>query len=213
MKYYNLQHYVDKMKNGEKFSLIRFGDGEMLCIRGVQGENCDGTSYSPKLRKGLISSTTIKDPQFIYGMQRVMPDDKQRFERMFPEIDWHDSEFLADSVAKGELYPFIEQLKKMKTIIIGNKDLKKASTLIGAKFIEIPDRNAYDTEYPIKEKLKDTVVLFSAGMSSNPWIAEHWDKDNWYIDVGHIWDGYVGKMIRTYLSEIPKDILMKNYDR
>ncbi len=70
MKYYNLQYYVDKLKNGEKFSLARYGDGEMLCMWGRQGQNSNGCRYSPELREALLYSMKYKDdPSFIYGMQ------------------------------------------------------------------------------------------------------------------------------------------------
>lgn len=207
MKYYNLQYYVDKLKKGEKFSLARFGDGEMLCMWGKQGENSNGCRYSPELRKALLDSMKHKDdPTFIYGMQRVLPQDKEKVEKDWP-VDWHDSEFFSEAVAEGKLYPFIEQLRKMRVVMIGNDSIAPVAGMLGAILCMVPASNAFDTkEYPGLVLLHnghvgETVYLFSCGMAANAWISElHGKIDGWLIDVGHIWDPFVGNMSRCDLE-------------
>lgn len=212
MKSYNLEYYVDKLKKGEKFSLIRFGDGEMYCMWGKQGENSNGCRYSSELREALLKSMTIKDPQFIYGMQRVLPRDRVRFEQEYPDIEFHDSEIWGEAVAQGKLYPLIEQLKKMPVFLIGNETLKPVAEMLGAFFKKVPPSNAFDKPYPFTTAHSGMVFLFCAGMASNVWIAEHWDKDNWYIDVGHIWDPLVGIMSRCDLEGKTLEDMKKNYE-
>src|SRR6185295_2840841 len=120
MKYYNLQWYVDKLKKGQKFSLARYGDGEFLCMWGKKGENSNGCRYSPELREALLNTMNHKDDSgFIYGMQRVLPQDMKRAEKEYA-VDWYDSEVFGEAVAQGKLYPLIEQLKKMDLVVIGN---------------------------------------------------------------------------------------------
>lgn len=216
MKSFNLQYYVDKLKNGEHFSLARYGDGEMYCIWGKQGENSNGCRYSPELRQALEDSFSnhYDDPSFIYGMQCVLPRDREKIENQYPRIDWHDSEIFGEAVAQGKLFPFIEQLRKMNVVIIGNESLRPIEVLLNAKqFIEVPKCNAFD--FPPKiPVLENTVYLFSCGMAANCFISElHGVNNNWYIDVGHIWDPFVGNMSRCDLKDKTLEEIKKNlYD-
>lgn len=210
MKFYNLQYYVDKLKNGEKFSLARYGDGEFYCMWGRQGENSNGCRYSPELRQALFDSMNHQyDPTFIYGMQRVLPQDQARAEKEYPETDWHDSEFFSEVVAEGKLYPFIEQLRKMNVVVIGNKSIKSAIYKIfpQASFFSVPSSNAYDTRedfFPMNPAFKGypVVYLYSCGMAANAFISEahKLNLGDWHIDVGHIWDPFVGNMSRCDLE-------------
>lgn len=217
MKLYNLQYYVDKLRNGEKFSLARYGDGEMLCMWGKQGANSNGCRYSPELRSALFYSMKHKDdPTFIYGMQRVLPKDKERIENEYPDIDWHDTEIFSEAVANGELYPLIEQLRKMRTVAIYKRN---PSRIIGciANYIT-PPFDSYDKRDEIIEFIKNNpadVYLFSCGMAANAIISElHGTVDSWLIDVGHIWDGFFGEMSRCDLeNKTIEDIERNLYGR
>ena len=222
MKYYNLQYYVDKLKNGEKFSLARYGDGEMLCMWGKQGQNSNGCRYSPELREALLDSMKYKDdPSFIYGMQRVLPKDKERFEKEYPDIEFYDTEIFSEAVANGELYPLIEQLRRMPTVIIGNKSIKPIKGLLNsAEFIEVSSSNSYDERERIIGWIKDIghnyTFLFSCGMAANAFISElHKELPHAnLIDLGHIWDPFVGLMSRCDLEGKTKEDIEKNlYDR
>lgn len=221
MKSYNLQWYVDKLKRGEKFSLARYGDGEMLCMWGKEGGNSNGCRYSPELREALLDSMKHKnDPSFIYGMQRVLPKDRERIEKEYPDVDWHDSEIFGEAAAAGKLFPFIEQLRKMDVVIVGNKSIEKfAKDILVADFIEVPSFNAYDEKDKILFKIghfqrtdKNNVVLFSCGMAANAFVDQlHYEGQyNWYIDVGHIWDPFVGNMSRCDLEGKTMEEIEKN---
>lgn len=211
MKSFNLQYYVNKLKNSEKFSLARYGDGEMLCMWGRKGANSNGCRYSPELRQGLLESMHHKDSTFIYGMQRVLPMDMARMLNEYPDIDWHDSEIWGEAVANGELYPFIEQLKKMRVVIISNKTIKPVAEMLGAEFIEVPPSNAFDNP-PIFEVKKDYVYLFACGMAANVFVSRLHGQDAWFIDVGHIFDPLVGIMSRCDLEGKTLEDMKKNYE-
>lgn len=214
MKYFNLQYYVDKLKAGEKFSLARWGDGEMYCMWGSRStHNANGCRYSPELRRALLDSMHHEnDPTFIYGMQEVYTRDRKRIEEEYPNIDWHDSEFLSRAVAEGKLFPLINQLQKMKIIIIGNESLFEFShKILKVKdFIKVPSSNCFDTP-PDIPLLKDHVYLFSCGMAANVFISRlHRKIDAWLIDVGHIWDPFVGNMSRCDLEGKTMEEINKN---
>ena len=233
MKTYNLQWYVDKLKKGEKFSLARYGDGEMYCMWGKQGQNSNGCRYSPELREALLGSMNHKnDPTFIYGMQRVLPQDKKRMEEQYPDIDWHDSEIFGEAVANGELFPFIEQLRKMEIVFISNASIwdgvHKIFDCRKFKHIVTPMANTFD-DYTIIDKIREEnyfyinslkgksnkVYLFSCGMAANAFIAElHGKVDGWLIDIGHIWDPFTGNMSRCDLEGKTMEDIEKNlHDR
>lgn len=212
MIYQPLQYYVDKLKNGERFSLARYGDGELYCMWGRSGRNSNGCWYSSKLSHALNRSLKHKDdPTFIYGLQRVLPKDQERAEKY--DVNWHDSEFLGEAVANGELYPLIKQLRKMNVCFIGNESIKPVLDYFpGASFVEVPPDNAYEEHERVISEIKNygiaDVYLFSCGMASNAFISRLHGKVNAFlIDVGHIWDPFVGKMSRCDLiGKTKKDI-------
>lgn len=214
-----LQFYVDKLKNGEHFSLARYGDGEFYCMWGRQGRNSNGCAYSPELRDGLLMSMRHKnDPSFIYGMQRVLPSDRIRAKREYPDVEWHDSEIFSIAVAEGKLYPLIEQLRGMRVTVIGNESISEVTKEIfdWKSFIFVPPFDAYEhRDRVIKEILtnetKSNVFLFSCGMAANAFIGElHGQVDGWLIDLGHIWDPFTGNMSRCDLEGKTMEEINKN---
>lgn len=226
MKYYNLQYYVDKLKNGEKFSLARYGDGEMLCMWGKKGGNSNGCRYSPELREALLDSMKYKDDSsFIYGMQRVLPRDRERFENEYPDIEFYDTEIFSEAVANGELYPLIEQLKKMDVVVISNIEaiqgfVNATSDKLRFKYIVTPKSNTFDMQEELVKVInglndKPRIYLFSIGMAANAIIGElHGKIDGCLVDLGHIWDPFVGLMSRCDLEGKTKEDIEKNlYDR
>lgn len=218
MKSYNLQYYVDKLKNGEKFSLARYGDGEMYCMWGKKGQNSNGCRYSPELREALLDSMKHKDdPTFIYGMQRVLPRDRERFEKEYPDIEFYDTEIFSEAVANGELYPLIEQLRKMNLVIIGNKSIMPAISKLFppngkvCMFYEVPPSNAFDSKPKIIPLEEECVYLFSCGMAANAFVSElHGKINGWLIDIGHIFDPFVGNMSRCDLEGKTLEDIEKN---
>lgn len=213
IKFEPLQFYVDKLKRSEHFSLARYGDGELYCMWGAKGRNSNKCDYTPELRQALLDSMKHKDdPTFIYGLQRVLPQDEKRMTSEYPDVGWHDSEFLSEAVANGELYPLIEQLKKMKTITIYKRDPKDIIGNINS--VITPPYNTYAIKDDIIKFVlenKADVYLFSCGMAANAIIAElHGKVDAWLLDVGHIWDGFFGEMSRCDLEGKTLEDINKN---
>ena len=210
--HYPLQYYVDKLKSGEKFSLARYGDGELYCMWGRSGGNSNGCRYSSELRQALLDSMRHqKDPSFIYGLQRVLPRDEDRITSEYLGVDWYDTEIFSEAVADGELYPLIEQLRKMKVVVIGNSSIRGfCESQLGAEFVEVPPFNAYDEV--ISLPMNAEVYLFSCGMAANAFIAElHGVLDATLIDLGHIWDPFTGNMSRCDLEGKTLEDINKNF--
>lgn len=207
----NLQFWVNKLKSGEKFSMARWGDGELLCMWGRKGGNSNGCRYSPELRDALLKAMEPKQG-FYYGLQRVLPRDEKRTLDEYPNIEWYETECLSEAVANGELYPLIEQLQKMNCHFIVNdtivpfldKHFKNSERTL------VPKCNAYDSNTVINP-IDNVVYLFSCGMAANAWIYNlHGKADCWLIDVGHIWDPFVGLMSRCDLEGKTLEDISKN---
>lgn len=218
-----LQFYVDKLARGERFSLARYGDGELYCMWGKKGGNSNGCRYSPELREALLDSMKhFLDKDFMYGLQRVLPQDEKRIMQEYPHIKWHDTEIFSEAVANGELYPLIAQLKKMDDVlVVGNDSIsRKVADLIDwDAYCIVPPSNAYDMRLEIVKYIKmnqPSVVLFSCGMAANAIIGElHGQVESTMIDLGHIWDPFTGNMSRCdlegkTLEDINKNLHAKN---
>lgn len=207
----NLQFYVDKLKAGEKFSLARYGDGELLCMWGKQGGNSNGCAYTPELRAALLQSMKVTDQDFIHGLQRVELWDQDRIISEYPAIEWHDSEIFGEAAASGGLAPFIEEINKHPVTVIGNYSIREATAKLFPHrwFIEVPPVNAFQVEAEVVGKIlwedrftkEPKVYLFSCGMAANALVASlHGKVQGWLLDVGHIWDPFAGSMSRCDLQ-------------
>jgi hypothetical protein len=209
-----LSFYVDKLKNKDYFSLIRFGDGELYCLWGAKGANSNGCNYTPELRMGLEDSLKHTESNFLYGMQHVLPQDKKRAEELY-KVDWLDSEIFGEALAEGKLFPLIEQLRKMNTVVMGNASIKEAVKVIDCKhFIEVPPANALLEWDRVRDEcvaLAPACFLFSCGMAANVFISElHGLKDSFLLDLGHIWDAFAGNMSRCDLQGKTLEEINKN---
>lgn len=214
----NLQFWVDKLKKGEKFSMARWGDGELYCMWGKQGQNSNGCKYYPELRAALIKAMEPREG-FYHGLQCVLPRDEARIMAEYPEINWHETECLSIAVAEGKLYPLLEELKRYRLHFIGNESITPflEKEFCGSIFTTVPPSNAYDC----KERVIDAVntdktsqiFLFSCGMAANAFISElHGKLDATLIDVGHIWDPFAGLMSRCDLEGKTLEDINKNLE-
>jgi len=216
----NLTYYVNKLKNGERFSLARYGDGELYCMWGKSGGNSHGCRYSPELRASLWDSLKhYKDPTFIYGLQRVLPRDEKNMggSMEMSMVNWYDSEIFGEAVASGELYPLIEALKGTRNILVANKRLRDVRKhLNSVDFIDVPFTNSFDKKDEIIKRIKKAdglgvVFLFSAGMGANAIIGElHGQIQGSMLDLGHIWDPFIGDMSRCDLEGKTQEEINKN---
>jgi hypothetical protein len=213
----NLQFWVDKLKKGEKFSMARWGDGELYCMWGKKGQNSNGCRYSPELRQSLLDSMKPREG-FYHGLQRVLPRDEERIMKEYPEINWYETECLSEAVANGELYPLIEQLNLTEDLhMIGNESIqwKTAELIDWDDFCTVPPSNAFDLREIVMQCVRNTgskgVYLFSCGMAANAFISElHGTVDGSLIDLGHIWDPFTGLMSRCDLEGKTLEDINKN---
>jgi hypothetical protein len=204
----DLDYYVGMLRKGSPFSFVRFGDGEWSAILGVRGANCDGHEYFPRLGADLRAAI-IDNYNYFYsiqgraikylgkGIRRFLSDNNVK-------ILWHDSDIFHRCDNAGILFPLIEQLRTMKTVVVGPSHLRALDKRVFkyAHFIEVPSKNCYLNKNAIHCAIKDwykkegpAVFCFSASMTANVLIHELFPlmgRASWLIDFGSLWDCYVG---------------------
>jgi hypothetical protein len=214
---YKVEHYINKIINGEVFSFTRFGDGEWLCMNGATGHNCDNHMYTPSLRAGLLSAVQSNHN---YYKAKWNPGIKQFDDNSIminnlvsqngPHVNWVDANIWIDLVLQGRVSEIIEPLNSVNTIIVSDT-IKRGIPINYVDFIEIPSVNCFEAKDKIKQSIISMVnqydkplFAFSASMATNVIVDELFpiigDKC-WMIDFGSIWDPYVGNIIRTYHKE------------
>ena len=53
---FGIEYFSEKFKKNENFTFVKYGDGELLCMLGAKGENCDFHPYTPRLGELLKES-------------------------------------------------------------------------------------------------------------------------------------------------------------
>lgn len=162
----------DKIRNGEHFSLARYGDGEFNAILGVSGENCDAHPYYPEMGKQLGGILRSKPPYYLGLHQngKIAEDTVNWLHRNgyieeIPESDGGVSEmpatmFVSNAVfhdalvgkdnngvrtisKPGAIYELWEALRRKKVWIIGPAYLED-QVAIEANNVTIPGKNTFE---------------------------------------------------------------------
>lgn len=211
MKQLILEDIIKKIENKENFAFSRFGDGEWLNIRKSPGQNCDGNIYFHELGDRLKNIVENKQDYYI-GAQNLkwnLPSDVAQYKANF----YHDSDVFHFASMDGKLQPLFEVLKKVHIVYIGNSNLSQLPFI--NEFIEIPMNNVWTQYNKVLNKISSTftnnhkLYLLSAGMCANVFIHDLWalDKTNSYIDVGSVFDPYIGRNSRSYHKNLKIDKL------
>ncbi len=212
----NISFFIEKIKNGEPFRFLRFGDGEWYVVKGDKKDIAKGEhSVFPEITEDLryiVSNLNIFHYNGLQGLSLTLP----HLSILIPEwYNWCDSDIFHKASLAGKLYPFIEALKDKYIVIVGNENLKKIKRVIEYKdFITVRDHNCYLDKKMVLEKMKKypsgTIFLFCASRLSVPAIY-HSDRDDCtMIDLGSLFEPYLGKSTRRYHHLMTKEIINKN---
>ena len=201
----NYSLFLETLASKTPFAFSRWGDGEWLNLKQYQGQNCDGNVYYKDLGEQL--EAIIKSPCSYYLGCQDHPG-LTFWREEYPQ-NWFDSDFLHTASIERNLNHFINILNKNHVVYIGNADLSKLSFI--NEFIEIPHNNVWLKKDLLLNQIQSTlndkhkIYCFSAGMAANVFIHELWNVDNTntYLDVGSVFDPYVGKKTRQYHHKLP----------
>lgn len=192
---------VDNLKQGINFKFARYGDGEIYCMHGKSGTNCDGHVYFPDLGGKLLESIE-KEPSYMVGIQPLsvshLPELVTEYFGRFKKL--YNSDVLHSASIDGRLGDFFDALKGRYIIVVGPVHL---ADLFECVHIVIPSKNCWLDYDKIVERLgfhlkQDAVVLLCASMMSEV-IIKHFEKESaTFIDVGSCLDPYAGVYSRRY---------------
>lgn len=211
--------YLELLKRGDHFGLSRWGDGEWIATLGPgrsQHANADGTKYTEGLKSALRH--TLRHPHhhpFFYGILNIAithlePRIDNWLARIGSEIVWVDGDVLLNVSLRGELYPFVKQVRQHRyAVYVGPEKLKKTISRFfpGASYITVPDSTAFDDWRAVADdilKTRRTIALFSAGMASNVIMHHVWRCTAGgitLVDCGSMFDGYANASSRSYIKQ------------
>jgi len=182
-------------------SVGRWGDGEWHAVLGTRGVNVDRCSYA-HATADLRRCITAKDHAVLslqpLARRRMWGQIRKWLERNAKhrlEQEWHDSHYLVDLVKRGRMKEFTKELAKFKSVLIGAAHLKKLG--ITDHFIEVPPRDAIKKVGKISIPDGVQVVLGSAGFLGTKLAHAFCNREFTYMDVGSVFDPYVGRKSRT----------------
>lgn len=204
---------LHNLRNNINFSFSRWGDGEWtaaLRLKLGHKSNCDGHQYFEDMGRELHRILESK-PKYYMGLQplakRLMND---KIGPYLDGIDWCDADVLHKASQQGQLDMFIDALKGRNVGYVGSDD--RIAAKFGWAFTRIPDQNCWlrvdETLDCIRSGLsyqKDAVILFSASMAANVMVDRLYQGcgiTHTFIDVGSVFDPYVGKATRKYHTQI-----------
>ena len=159
-----IDFFTKKMLNNENFTFVKYGDGEILCMIGGKGENCDHHPYSEKLKKELEKSF-VKLLRFyddVYLAEWV--DNLVKTRESYINVNGLKPKFadyecfltLKENLNDKKLLNFYTLLKKTKRkkIFVGPRKLKKVTTMLGIdNFVEVPIINAFSDYDRVMDEL------------------------------------------------------------
>ena len=205
MKFY--YEICDKLRSGQPFKFSRWGDGEWGCMYGWKGANRDGNEYLPELRQDLID-IIHSEPDYYVGLQPgvlvdvgrgYVPDLREyilhtifklRLNLVIGDTLHYASEF-------GYLHRLIDALKDREVVVIGAEYF----SVLPYKHLVTKGANSYPDNDEILEKagkyIDEPVFLVASAMNSNV-IIDRLPNNVTAIDIGSVFDPYLGKPRATY---------------
>ena len=211
----------------EKFCFTRFGDGELLMMGGWEGKQLNQFT-SEELKNELIESFQIDDPNYLIGDSSKLTNEKFVEAGLFKCFPINDKlTNISFKYAKtktfynfislhylfvffpGMFKAFIKSIQRKKIGIVGSNIPEQNREFFGAEeFVEVPDFQAYDTIdewYPKIKKMDAELILFCAGISSNPAQKRLWDEtEKSSIDIGSIVNGLNLALVPGFKSTISR---------
>lgn len=195
----------EKLKNNEPFTFLRFGNGEFDCIFQDTGRthNKNGCHYHRKLGQALRKLIEQPLPYYI-GLQSLALKQRPKLKEYFPQ-NWCQGDLLHYASIHLKFKPFLELLKQRKTLLIGNRTLRK----IGLDIHEIPAKNLWfvysDYKRVILAQAKNyDVICMCGGLAGKLLIHELYTlyPEKTIIDLGSVLDPYAGVVSRKYHADL-----------
>jgi len=223
------EFFLTKIRNSEPFSFVRYGDGEWLCIRYgpsrsiFKKKNCDGTVYTKALAQDLKNSIINhhKDPNYHYSTHNGWFKSKKytefflnfHKENNIESLPWISGDIGHTLSSEKKISKLVEAMNscKFSKCFIGPRRLLKSLKINHVKFdhfIEVPLLDSYSIKHELIKRIDELgenhLFFFSAGMVTKIVIWDCWKriKNAIFLDLGAIWEPYMGLAIRDYHKEL-----------
>ena len=219
--------FLNRLKNNQPFSLVRFGEGESRIILKEQTLDRPELSFDPSLEmnasyvRDLENCATVDHPNYFVGIQSYTykPAEKDRPENEFiiqrnavvglgnlPRDRYTCSRVFCNFYqrCKTEL---LTELTKREVYLVCSQDANTSNLGLNLKKVwKISRKNAwkqdtdlYDQIGELMSKTKHSVLLCCAGFFGNIAISKMSFDDNFNINVGSIYDPILlNKTTRPY---------------
>lgn len=188
------------LREGINFKFARYGDGEIFCMTGKIGRNCDKHEYFPDM--GMALNTAIKRADYMVGIQPLSVSQGLHKRIELPEGKLYNADVLHNASIRGIL-PEISFCLKCY-VMVGPLHLHLSKYLAVKDHIVIPDQNCWEVHnYTCKEiqkKIKEGIKVFilCASMTSEVIIDQFRNEDVTFIDFGSVLDPYCNVKSRKY---------------
>lgn len=193
-----LDTYTNKIKNNENFTFVKRGDGELACMSGETGTNCDAHPYTKELGDKLKESFEfLKDKADI-----VEWNDQKNYNILLHRKD--------NDLNKLKEFWLTVKVAPRKKYFIGPARLAGAASLLDATHITVPEVNAFEflKQAAVPEPKDNDIWILSCGMPAKWVIAELLKKNPniTCIDAGSSFDPIFVGQTRTEQCE-QKDLI------
>lgn len=217
--------YLNQIREGRPFALARWSDGEWPCVLGREGANTDKHPYSVELRRDLTKTLLeIRDhgAPYIVGLQEFVGRQHPLNEHVHAwmiahdlSIEWVSGEVFHRASVRDKLGPLFKALAARGVILVGPTRLGALSSYFPIRqHVEVPLLNCHTEASRIIHEVRAAidqhgigpVVSFSASMSTKYLVHEinKTHPEATLIDVGALWEPYVGVSCRKYHDDIVK---------
>ena len=207
----NLEHWkvtyermLENLKETRNFKFARYGDGEIYCMKGRHGGNCDNHSYFPDLGAALRQSVS-EEPEYMVGIQPLSVSHlKQDVDNYFGHFKTlYNADVLHNASIDGQLELFNLALHGRYIVLVGPAHL--ANLFPNCVHIVTSTMNCWLDFEHIRQQIhfhvdgiNNAVVILCAGMMSEVLISVFEDYPHTFIDAGSVFDPYCNVKSRKY---------------
>lgn len=220
-----LLYFLNKIRNGEQFSLSRWGDGELMILEkhyiDLRNVKNGEFRYDPNLkqynglRDKLLSSYIYQDNNYYIGIGCPCCIGNSKYQYMKNlSTQKEDNLTWANIFVNSNYNDFIKlynnEFTKHDIIMVVNEKADTSKLMFNVKKTYYVGTDAWYEDFNliksiqmdiIKNKISNTIYLFAAGPFANILANELWkyNNNNTYIDIGSVYDVQMGmKPTRGY---------------
>lgn len=215
---HTLDFYVSRIEAREPFAFIRYGDGEFSAIfrdrkrTSSRSQDLTVAGLGQMMAKSVIKSHEADNYFPALRRTAMKPYIRQWLDDKVPNLIWHDCTTFYKASKHGSLYPFVKAVRELgwPVVVLGPERLKSLDGRVFdiAKFIQIPNKDCWAQRGRVIKELRavqgPAFFTLTAGPAAKPWCwqlyATH--EDSFIIDLGSLWDPYVGKKSRSYHGKV-----------